>query len=155
MKSAEASQPHPWRLFTRTRSGVDEQFAGNFQEAFDSFQKATQLDPNFARAYTGMAAMAQNLGKPADAVKYMKLAMEHIDRMTDRERYRDRGLYYLTTGDWQNCVRNTRSSSLAIQPIASARTILPVAIRSCATRRRRWKRRNMQCRLFPRALARG
>jgi tetratricopeptide (TPR) repeat protein len=84
---------------------VDEQFAGHFQEAFDSFQKATQLDPDFARAYTGMAAMDQNLGKQEDAVKYMKLAMEHIDRMTDRERYRYRGLYYLTTGDWQNCVQ--------------------------------------------------
>ncbi|MGB7266812.1 MAG: protein kinase [Terracidiphilus sp.] len=84
---------------------VDQQFAGHFQEAFDSFQKATQLDPDFARAYTGMAAMDQNLGKSADAVKYMKLAMEHIDRMTDRERYRYRGLYYLTTGDWQNCVQ--------------------------------------------------
>ena len=85
--------------------GVDEQFAGNFQEAFDSFQKAAELDPNFARAYTGMAAMAQNLGRPGDAVKYMKLAMQHVDRMTERERYRDRGLYYLTTGDWQNCVQ--------------------------------------------------
>ena len=42
-----------------------------------------------------MAAMAQNLGKPEDAVKYMKLAMEHVDRMTERERYRNRGLYYL------------------------------------------------------------
>ena len=85
--------------------GVDEQFAGKFQEAFDSFQKAAQLDPKFARAYTGMAAMAQNLGRPEDAVKYMKLAMEHVDRMTERERYRNRGLYYLTTGDWQNCVQ--------------------------------------------------
>ncbi len=85
--------------------GIDEQFAGKFQEAFDSFQKAAQLDPKFARAYTGMAAMDQNLGKPEDAVKYMKLAMEHVDRMTERERYRNRGLYYLTTGDWQNCVQ--------------------------------------------------
>jgi tetratricopeptide (TPR) repeat protein/tRNA A-37 threonylcarbamoyl transferase component Bud32 len=85
--------------------GVEEQFAGKFQEAFDSFQKAAQLDPKFARAYTGMAAMAQNLGRPGDAVKYMKLAMEHVDRMTERERYRNRGLYYLTTGDWQNCVQ--------------------------------------------------
>jgi serine/threonine protein kinase/tetratricopeptide (TPR) repeat protein len=85
--------------------GVDEQFAGKFQEAFDSFQKAANLDPKFARAYTGMAAMAQNLGRPEDAVKYMKLAMEHVDRMTERERYRNRGLYYLTTGDWQNCVQ--------------------------------------------------
>jgi len=84
--------------------GVDEQFAGKFQEAFDSFQKAAQLDPNFPRAYTGMAAMAQNLGRSGDALNYMKLAMQHENNMTERERYRDRGLYYLTTGDWQNCV---------------------------------------------------
>lgn len=84
--------------------GVDEQFAGKFQEAFTAFQKAAQLDPNFARAYTGMAAMDQNLGKPEDAVKYMKLAMQHEDDMTDREKYRYRGLYFLTTGAWQDCV---------------------------------------------------
>lgn len=85
--------------------GVEEQFAGNFQEAFDSFQQAAQMDPSFARAYTGMAAMAQNMGRPEDAVNYMKQAMQHEDSMTERERYRDRGLYYLTTGDWQNCVQ--------------------------------------------------
>ncbi len=85
--------------------GVEEQFAGKFPEAFASFQKAAELDPKFARAYSGMAAMAQNLGRSKDAVEYMKLAMEHVDRMTERERYRNRGLYYLTTGDWQNCVQ--------------------------------------------------
>jgi tetratricopeptide (TPR) repeat protein/predicted Ser/Thr protein kinase len=85
--------------------GVDEQFAGKFQEAFDSFQKAAELDPKFARAYTGMGAMANNLGRPGDAVKYMKLAMANADRMTERERYRNQGLYYLTTGEWQNCVQ--------------------------------------------------
>jgi len=85
--------------------GVDEQFAGKFQEAFDSFQKAAQLDPNFARPYTGMAAMATNLGRPEDALNYMKQAMQHVDSMTPREQYRDRGLYYLTAGEWQNCVK--------------------------------------------------
>jgi eukaryotic-like serine/threonine-protein kinase len=84
---------------------IDEQLAGKFQEAFDSFQKAAQLDPKFTWAYTGMAAMAENLGKPEDAVKYMQQAMQHVDNMTERERYRDRGLYYRTTGDWQDCVR--------------------------------------------------
>jgi tetratricopeptide (TPR) repeat protein/predicted Ser/Thr protein kinase len=84
---------------------AEEQFAGKFQEAFDSFRKAAELDPKFARAYTGMAAMAQNLGRPTDAVKYMKLAMEQVDRMTERERYRNQGLYDLTTGDWQSCVQ--------------------------------------------------
>ena len=85
--------------------GGDEQFAGKYQEAFDSFQKAAELDPKFARAYTGMAAMALNLGRTEDAAKYMKQALEHLDDMTERERYRNRGLYYLTTGDWQNCVQ--------------------------------------------------
>jgi eukaryotic-like serine/threonine-protein kinase len=85
--------------------GVDEQFAGKFQDAFDSFEKAAQLDPKFTWAYTGMAAMDENLGKPEDALKYMKLAMANVDNMTERERYRDRGLYYRTTGDWQQCVQ--------------------------------------------------
>jgi tetratricopeptide (TPR) repeat protein/predicted Ser/Thr protein kinase len=84
--------------------GVDEQFAGKFQEAFNSFQKAAELDPKFARAYSGMGAMANNLGRPADAVKYLKLAMANADRMTERERLRNQGLYYLTTGEWKNCV---------------------------------------------------
>ena len=84
---------------------VDEQFSGKFQEAFDSFQKAAELDPKFTWAFTGMAAMSRNLGRPEDALKYMKLAMQHEDNMTERERYRDRGLYYLTAGEWQKCVQ--------------------------------------------------
>jgi tetratricopeptide (TPR) repeat protein len=51
-----------------------------------------------------MAAMANNLGRNADAVKYMKLAMENKDRMTEREFYRNQGLYYLTLGEWKGCV---------------------------------------------------
>jgi eukaryotic-like serine/threonine-protein kinase len=86
---------------------VDQQLAGKFQEAFNSFQKAAEMDPKLTWAYTGMAAMEQNLGHSEDALKYMKLAMEQVDNMTDRERYRDRGLYYLTAGEWQNCVQET------------------------------------------------
>ena len=84
---------------------IDEQFAGKFQEAFDSFQKAAQLDPEVCAAVHRHGGHGQNLGKPEDAVKYMKLAMEHVDSMTERERYRDRGMYYFITGDWQNCVQ--------------------------------------------------
>jgi eukaryotic-like serine/threonine-protein kinase len=84
---------------------TDEQFAGKFQDAFNSFQKAAELDPKLTWAYTGMAAMAQNLGKPEDALKYMQQAMQYVDNMTEREQYRDRGLYYRIAGDWQNCVQ--------------------------------------------------
>jgi len=84
---------------------TDEQFAGKFQDAFNSFQKAAELDPKLTWAYTGMAAMSENLGRPQDALKYMKQAMQYVDDMTEREQYRDRGLYYRTAGDWQNCVQ--------------------------------------------------
>jgi len=84
---------------------TDEQFEGKFQDAFNSFQKAAELDPKLTWAYTGMAAMAQNLGRPEDALKYMQQAMQYVDNMTEREQYRDRGLYYRIAGDWQNCVQ--------------------------------------------------
>jgi len=79
-------------------------FAGNMQGALQSFSKAAELDPNFARAYSGMAAVAGNLGQLQDAEKYAKLSMEHVDRMTERERYFIRGQYYIRTGNWQKCI---------------------------------------------------
>jgi serine/threonine protein kinase/tetratricopeptide (TPR) repeat protein len=83
---------------------MNQQFAGNFESALKSFSRAAELDPSFARAYAGEAAVAGNLGRLQDAEKYAKLAMEHVDRMTERERYRIRGLYYLRTENWQKCI---------------------------------------------------
>ena len=84
--------------------GSDQQFAGKSEESLATFTKVVELDPNFARAYSGMAASEANLGRSQDAEKYLKLAMEHVDRMTERERFRIRGLYYLQTGNWAKCV---------------------------------------------------
>ena len=84
--------------------GMEEQFAGKMQDALQSFSKAAQLDSNFARAYSGMAAASANLGRRQDAEKYIKLAMEHVDRLTERESFRLRGTYYILTDDWHNCI---------------------------------------------------
>src|ERR1700740_854725 len=83
---------------------MEQQSAGKMEDALRSFSKAAQLDPNFARAYAGMAAAAGNLGQAQDAEKYAKMAMAHVDRMTERERYRVRGQYYIRTENWQKCV---------------------------------------------------
>lgn len=83
--------------------GMKEQFAGQTEQALASFNKAVEIDPGFARAYAGMAGVAIKMEKLSDAEKYVKLAMEHEDRMTDRERFRVRGLYYLTSGNWHKC----------------------------------------------------
>ena len=83
---------------------MEQLLAGNSQEAIQSFSNAITLDPNFARAYGGMASAYGNLGRTQDAEKYVKLAMEHVDRMTERERYRVRGLYYFTTSNYPKCI---------------------------------------------------
>jgi len=84
--------------------GEDLAFAGKMPEALQAYAKAVELDPNFARAYAGESGVAANLGQFEDSEKYAKQAMEHIDRMTDHERYRVRGLYYMGTSNWQKCV---------------------------------------------------
>jgi len=73
------------------------QQAGKWTEAMKAYGQAIELDPNLGRAYAGMAAMSFNLGKRQDAEKYYELALTHIDRMTDREKYRTRGGFYLFT----------------------------------------------------------
>jgi tetratricopeptide (TPR) repeat protein len=84
--------------------GMEQQSAGKTDEALRSFSNAVRLDPNFARAYSGMAAAYQNVGRLEDAEKYAKLALAHVDRLTERERYRIRGAYYVIDGNWQKCV---------------------------------------------------
>ncbi len=84
--------------------GVQQGSEGKFEEALQTYSKATEVDPNNGSAYAAMAIMAENLGKHNDAEKYIKLAMEHEDRMSERERYRQRGMFYYIRSDWQKCV---------------------------------------------------
>src|SRR5207244_8706313 len=93
-----------WEVVHDYGMGMEQQFAGRSKDALQSFSKAAELDPNFARAYAGMAAASRNLGNAQDAEKYVKMAMEHVDRMTERERYRIRGLYYYATSNYPKCI---------------------------------------------------
>ena len=52
-----------------------------------------------------MAIASRNLDKQEDAEKYVKEAIRHLDGMTERERYRTRGMYYFLTSDYQACVK--------------------------------------------------
>ena len=76
-----------------------------FEEARQRFSRAAELDPNFGLAYAGMAIASRNLDRQHDAETYVQEAITHLDGMTERERYRTRGLYYFITGDYQACVK--------------------------------------------------
>jgi tetratricopeptide (TPR) repeat protein/predicted Ser/Thr protein kinase len=73
------------------------QWAGKWDEAVRSYSHAIQLDPQFGRAYAGLAAMQENLGHHDEALKDYQQALAQIDRMTAREKFRTRGGYYLAT----------------------------------------------------------
>ena len=73
----------------------DLQWAGRFDEALARYRRATELDPNMGRAYAGLAAVYQNLGRHEEAKKTFEAALARLERMSDREKFRTRGLYYL------------------------------------------------------------
>ena len=76
-----------------------------FEEARRSFSRTVALDPNFGLGYAGMAVASGNLDKQQDALKYINEAVRHLDGMTERERYRTRGLSFSWTSDYQSCVK--------------------------------------------------
>ena len=82
----------------------ESRYAGKTAEAIKGFRRAVELDPNFGSAYGNLGALYWNDGNQAEAINYFKLAMQHIDRMTDREKYRTRGGYYLAVSDGDKAV---------------------------------------------------
>jgi tetratricopeptide (TPR) repeat protein/predicted Ser/Thr protein kinase len=75
--------------------GQQLQNSGKWEEAISHYQRALQLDPNMARAYAATGAAKFNLGRMDEAEQNYQQAMSHIDRMSDREKYRTRAEYFL------------------------------------------------------------
>jgi tetratricopeptide (TPR) repeat protein len=85
----------------RYSMGQDLLAMGKYRDAIDAYSHAIQLDPNFGRAYSGLGVAYRNLGQRDEAEKHMKMALVHINQMTDREKYRTRGAYYVTMGSYE------------------------------------------------------
>jgi serine/threonine protein kinase/tetratricopeptide (TPR) repeat protein len=99
-----------------------------FEEARQSFSKAVAHDPKFGLAYAGMAIASRNLDKQQDAEQFIKEAVRHVDGMTERERYRTRGLFYMVTGDHQQCVKEFGDLIARYAADASARNNLALCL---------------------------
>ena len=77
------------------------------EEAIGSYRRAVELDPNFGRAYAGWAVSAFQLGRTEEATANWNKALSLMDRMTDREKYRTLGGYYLgVSQDYEKAVEN-------------------------------------------------
>jgi tetratricopeptide (TPR) repeat protein len=75
--------------------GQDLLASGKWDEAGEHYRKAIALDPNLGRAYAGLAAVNANLGRRQEADRWFSEAMARLSRMSEREKFRTRGLYFL------------------------------------------------------------
>lgn len=71
------------------------QFAGDYDEAIQRYTKAIEYDPNLGRAYAGIAVIHSNQGQREEAEEFYSTALARIDRMSEREKFRTRGGYFL------------------------------------------------------------
>ena len=81
------------------RSYVQAQdFANNDkdEQAVEYYRRAIEQDPNFGRAYSGLALSTGHLGRREESAEHWKKALALLDRMTEREKYRTLGVYYRT-----------------------------------------------------------
>ena len=75
--------------------------------AAEYYAKAVEEDPDFGRAYAGWALSARNLGRTQQAGELWEKTLALLDTMTERERYRTLGTYYLTvTGNYLKAIEN-------------------------------------------------
>ena len=63
------------------------------------FQRAIELDPNFAMAYGGLARAHANLDQPSLALEYATTAYRLRDRVSEREGLRISAIYFYVTGE--------------------------------------------------------
>lgn len=68
--------------------------------AIPHHQRAIEIDPQFASAYSALSLAYSNMGQAARGTEHMLKAYELRERVTERERYRLTAYYhYLVTGD--------------------------------------------------------
>ena len=73
--------------------------------ALPYFQKASDLDPNFASAFMGVGVMYSNLGQPARSKEYLTKAYQLREHASEREKLHITGLYYnIATGEYPKAV---------------------------------------------------
>ena len=67
-----------------------------YREAIPFFERAVEIDPEFALAYRFMAVAHGNLGFRPQRLEFMRKAMDLKDRLSEKERFLIEGTYYFS-----------------------------------------------------------
>ena len=96
--------PGHWKPLTSTPSRRTCSGKATGTRRSGTTRRALDLDRNLGRAYAGLAAVESNRGQRQAAEKNYKEALARIDRMSEREKYRTRGGYYLLMRNPDNAI---------------------------------------------------
>ena len=81
--------------------------AGKHEEARDAYLRAIELDHGFGRAYASLAVAYYHLKDEAKMKAAYDESLKRVDRMTDREKYRTLGTYYLVVArNYEKAIEN-------------------------------------------------
>ena len=81
------------------------QVIGKQEEAIQQYLKAIDLDPNFGRAYSGLALVYRNRAQFEESEQYFTKAFANISGMGEREKYRTMAIYYLNNRNFQQAIQ--------------------------------------------------
>jgi serine/threonine protein kinase/tetratricopeptide (TPR) repeat protein len=84
-------------------------------EAIPGFQRAIELDPNFAMAYARLAAIYGNLGEEDHELEMARKAFDLRERVSERELFYIDGHYYGAIGDVDK-VKDTMEQAIRAYP---------------------------------------
>ena len=81
--------------------------AGRPREALAALEQAVALDKNFGMAYAHIGTIYRNMKMDDKAKANYDEAFKHLDRMTEREKYRTYGVYYFGVGrNYKEAIKN-------------------------------------------------
>ncbi|HEY7698168.1 MAG TPA: tetratricopeptide repeat protein, partial [Vicinamibacteria bacterium] len=103
-ETVTASSLEALKAYTRAQALAD---ANKNQEALAAYQETVHLDPNFGRAYAGMGVIYTIFKDEAKAKTAYEQALKLVDRMSEREKYRTLGTYYMSVArNYEKAIEN-------------------------------------------------
>jgi serine/threonine protein kinase/Tfp pilus assembly protein PilF len=87
--------------------GVESTWRGRYLHGLPAYQRAVELDPNFALAWLALARESYNTGFTEEGVRAANRAYELRDRTTENEKLRIANFYHISvTGDLEQAIRS-------------------------------------------------
>jgi tetratricopeptide (TPR) repeat protein len=82
-------------------------YLGDYEAAIGLYKSAVDNDPEFGRAYSGWAVAAHHLGRSEEAEELWARALTFMESMTERERFRTQGLYFMVVSqNYRKAIEN-------------------------------------------------